>query len=128
MSIPENAFKKCFDDWIIRWHKYIIPEGAYFKGNKINFGWIKYCDNELGKICFRIMSVENIVFIQWKLIASWKWVKIKKKLATFWNFITKKGRMQLSLLKKFVIFMDMTQYQYVWHKAGSSKTLNTKLF
>ena len=24
MSIPENAFKKCFDDRIIRWHKCII--------------------------------------------------------------------------------------------------------
>ena len=23
-SIPENAFKKCFGDWIIRWHKCII--------------------------------------------------------------------------------------------------------
>ena len=30
-SIPENAFKKCFDDWIIRWHKCIISEGAYLK-------------------------------------------------------------------------------------------------
>ena len=27
-SIPENAFKKCFDDWIIRWHKCIISRGA----------------------------------------------------------------------------------------------------
>ena len=35
-SIPENAFKKCFDDWIIRWHKCIISGGAYFKGDKIN--------------------------------------------------------------------------------------------
>jgi len=24
------------------------------------------------------------------------------------------------MLKKFVMFMDMMQYQYVWHKAGSS--------
>jgi len=30
------------------------------------------------------------------------------------------GRMGLRLLKKFVMFMDMMQYQYVWHKAGSS--------
>ena len=35
-SIPENAFKKCFDDWIIRWHKCIISRGAYFEGNTIN--------------------------------------------------------------------------------------------
>ena len=34
--ISENAFKQCFDDWIIRWHKCIIPEGAYFEGDKIN--------------------------------------------------------------------------------------------
>ena len=35
-SIPENAFKKCFYDWIIRWHKCIISEGAYFEDDKIN--------------------------------------------------------------------------------------------
>ena len=35
-SIPEIAFKKCFDDWIIRWHKCIISGGAYFEGDKIN--------------------------------------------------------------------------------------------
>ena len=35
-SIAENAFKKCFDDWIIRWHECIISGGAYFKGDKIN--------------------------------------------------------------------------------------------
>jgi len=28
--------------------------------------------------------------------------------------------MRLRLLKKLVMFMDMMQYQYVWHKAGSS--------
>ena len=36
-SIPENAFKKCFDDWIICWHKCTISGGAYFEGDKINF-------------------------------------------------------------------------------------------
>ena len=36
-SIPENAFKKCFDDWIIRWHKCIISGGTYFEGDKTNF-------------------------------------------------------------------------------------------
>ena len=35
-SIPENTFKICFDDWIIRWHKCIISGGAYFNGDKIN--------------------------------------------------------------------------------------------
>ena len=35
-SIPENAFKKCFDDWIIRWHKCIISGWTYFEGDKIN--------------------------------------------------------------------------------------------
>lgn len=35
-SISENAFKKCFDDWIIRWHKCIISKGAYFEGDTIN--------------------------------------------------------------------------------------------
>jgi len=35
-SIPENAFKKCFDDWIIRWHKCIISEGVYFESDTIN--------------------------------------------------------------------------------------------
>ena len=29
-SITENAFKKCFDDWIIRYHKCIILEETYF--------------------------------------------------------------------------------------------------
>jgi len=28
--------------------------------------------------------------------------------------------MRLKLLKKFEMFMDMMQYQYVWHKTGSS--------
>ena len=35
-SIPENAFKKCFDDWIIRWHKSIISREVYFGGDKKN--------------------------------------------------------------------------------------------
>ena len=35
-SIPGNAFIKCFDDWIIRWHKCIISGEAYFEGDKIN--------------------------------------------------------------------------------------------
>ena len=35
-SIPENAFKKCFDDWIIPWHKCILSGGVHFVGDKIN--------------------------------------------------------------------------------------------
>ena len=33
-SITKNAFKKCFDDWIIRWRKCIISRGAYLKAIK----------------------------------------------------------------------------------------------
>ena len=35
-SIPENTLKKCFDEWIICWHKCIISGGAYFESDKIN--------------------------------------------------------------------------------------------
>jgi len=35
--------------------------------------------------------------------------------------------MRLRLLKKFVMFMDIMQYQYVWHKAGSS-VFNLEIF
>ena len=35
-SVPEIALEKCFDDWIIRWHEWIILGGAYFEGDKIN--------------------------------------------------------------------------------------------
>ena len=35
-SIPENAFKQCFDDWIIHWHECIISGGGYFEGDKLN--------------------------------------------------------------------------------------------
>ena len=36
-SIPKNAFKKCFDDLIIRWYiSVLFREGAYLKGDKIN--------------------------------------------------------------------------------------------
>ena len=34
--IPENVFKKCFDDWVIRWKTFIISGGAYFVGDKIH--------------------------------------------------------------------------------------------
>ena len=35
-SIPENAFRKCFDEWIIRCHKCIISGWAYFEVDKVN--------------------------------------------------------------------------------------------
>jgi len=58
-------------------------------------------------------------------------MKIKKKFDTFWNFITKKGRMQLKLLKKFVMFMDMVQYRYIrvaqnWFKRFQSENFDVK--
>jgi len=42
----------------------------------------------------------------------------KEEIRYILNFYYKKG-MRLGL-KKFVMFMDMMQYQYVWRKAGSS--------
>lgn len=36
ISIPIDASKKYFDDWIILWLKCIISEGAYFEGDTIN--------------------------------------------------------------------------------------------
>ena len=35
LAIPKRAFQKCFEDWKKRWHKCIISEGSYFKGDKI---------------------------------------------------------------------------------------------
>jgi len=40
-----------------------------------------------------------VILVYSKVIASWKWMKIKKKFDIFWNFITKKGRMRFRLLK-----------------------------
>ena len=34
-SVPENAFKKCFDNWIICRHKCIISGRAYFEDDAI---------------------------------------------------------------------------------------------
>jgi len=36
-AIPEYAYKKCMDDWIVRWKKCTASNGAYFEGDKINF-------------------------------------------------------------------------------------------
>lgn len=35
-AIPENAYKKCFDDWKCRWHMCVASKGAYFEGDPIN--------------------------------------------------------------------------------------------
>jgi len=42
----------------------------------------------------------------------------KEEIRYILKFYYKKERMWL--LKKFVIFMDIMQYQYAWHKADSS--------
>lgn len=34
--ISKNAFQKCFDDWITRWHKCIAQAGEYFEGDAID--------------------------------------------------------------------------------------------
>ena len=54
-------------------------------------------------------------------------MSIKKKFDASRNFIIRKGRMRPRLLTKFVIFMDMMQYQYVWYKAGLS-LFNVEIF
>ena len=35
-AIPKIEFEKCFEDWKKRWHKCIISNGDYFKGDNIN--------------------------------------------------------------------------------------------
>ena len=34
-DIPKSAYQKYFEDWKKRWHKCIISEGDYFKGENI---------------------------------------------------------------------------------------------
>jgi len=46
--------------------------------------------------------------------------KNEEKIQYILKFYYKKKRMRLRQLKKFVMFMNMMQYQYAWHKAGSS--------
>ena len=31
-----SAFQKCFADWNIHWHKYVLSDWYYFKRNNIN--------------------------------------------------------------------------------------------
>ena len=35
-KITKNDFLKCFEDWKKRWHKCIISDGDYYKGDKID--------------------------------------------------------------------------------------------
>ena len=35
-AISKIEFEKCFEDWKKRWHKCIISNGDYFKGDNIN--------------------------------------------------------------------------------------------
>lgn len=35
-AIPENAYKKCFEDWKKRWRMCVASNGDYFEGDKIN--------------------------------------------------------------------------------------------
>ncbi|XP_041565923.1 protein GVQW3-like [Drosophila elegans] len=37
MAIPRADFKKCFEDWIKRWHKCVAVYGEYFEGDNIDF-------------------------------------------------------------------------------------------
>ncbi|XP_071649994.1 protein GVQW3-like [Temnothorax longispinosus] len=36
MAIPNTEYKKCFEDWIKRWHKCVAVDGKYFEGENIN--------------------------------------------------------------------------------------------
>jgi len=40
--------------------------------------------------------------------------KNKEEIRYIFKFYYEKGRIRFRLLKKFVIFIDMMQYQYVW--------------
>ncbi|EZA46810.1 hypothetical protein X777_01584, partial [Ooceraea biroi] len=35
-AIPQSAFAEVFEDWKKRWHMYIVSNGEYFEGDKIN--------------------------------------------------------------------------------------------
>ena len=35
LAKPKSVFQKDFEDWEIRWHKFIISEGNSFEGDKI---------------------------------------------------------------------------------------------
>lgn len=35
-DIPKTEYKKCFEDWIKRWHKCVAVDGDYFEGDNID--------------------------------------------------------------------------------------------
>ena len=37
MAIPQTDHKKCFEDWINRWHKCVAVDGEYFEGDNIDY-------------------------------------------------------------------------------------------
>ena len=37
MAIPQTDYKKCFEDWIKRWHMCVAVDGEYFEGNNIDY-------------------------------------------------------------------------------------------
>ena len=36
-AIPQTDYKKCFEDWIKRWHKCVEVDGEYFEGGNIDY-------------------------------------------------------------------------------------------
>jgi len=67
--------------------------------------------------------IKNKVVILVYLVKSYCVLKMsenKEEIRYILKFYYKKRRTRLRLLKKFVMFMDMMQYRYVWHKASSS--------
>jgi len=51
----------------------------------------------------------------------------KEEIRYILKFYYKKGKNATQTVKKFVRFMNMMQYQYVWHKAGST-VFNLEIF
>ena len=37
MAIQQTDYKKCFEDWIKRWHKCVAVDGEYFEGDNIDY-------------------------------------------------------------------------------------------
>ena len=37
MAVPKTEYKKCFEDWIKRWHGCVAVDEEYFEGDNIDF-------------------------------------------------------------------------------------------
>ena len=37
MAKPKTEYKKCFEDWIKRWHECVAVDEEYFEGDNVNF-------------------------------------------------------------------------------------------